>query len=472
MTSSSNNLWKKSATEVVSLLKNKEISSEDALNSNLKRINETHSSINAVITVCEDRARKQIKNLNTTNQNHPGYLHGLPVVIKDLTNVKGVRTTYGSKIYKDHIPETSDFLVERIEQMGGVIIGKTNTPEFGAGSQTFNEVFGETPNPWNLEYTSGGSSGGTASALAAGAAWLGTGSDLGGSLRNPASFCGVVGIRTTPGTITHGPQNLPLNDLSVDGPMARNVEDIALFLDTLSGLDPRDPLSISAPKKPYQNAINENVPKLNIGISDDYGFLACAPEVRESINQAEKILLAMGHHVERTCPDFSNAEETFQVLRAHMLATDKRELYSLHKNTIKEDLRLNIEKGFHLTEEQIGEAQLSRGKLVNNTNLFFEKFDLLISPSSMVAPFNIKEPWPKKVEQTHFDNYVSWLMTAATISLTGCPSLAVPFIKTENNLPIGIQIVTRRRNESLLLSFGHLFQKYTNNYNITPIEPG
>ena len=133
---------------------------------------------------------------------------------------------------------------------------------------------------------------------------------------------------------------------------------------------------------------------------------------------------------------------------------------------------LNIEKGFHLTEEQIGEAQLSRGKLVNNTNLFFEKFDLLISPSSMVAPFNIKEPWPKKVEQTHFDNYVSWLMTAATISLTGCPSLAVPFIKTENNLPIGIQIVTRRRNESLLLSFGHLFQKYTNNYNITPIEPG
>ena len=155
---------------------------------NLKRINETHSSINAVITVCEDRARKQIKNLNTTNQNHPGYLHGLPVVIKDLTNVKGVRTTYGSKIYKDHIPETSDFLVERIEQMGGVIIGKTNTPEFGAGSQTFNEVFGETPNPWNLGYTSGGSSGGTASALAAGAAWLGTGSDLGGSLRNPASF--------------------------------------------------------------------------------------------------------------------------------------------------------------------------------------------------------------------------------------------------------------------------------------------
>ena len=472
MTSANNNLWKKSATEVVSLLKNKEISPEDALNSNLKRIEETHNSINAVVTVCEERARIQIKNLNETMHNHPGYLHGLPVVIKDLTNVKGVRTTYGSKIYKDNIPEASDFLVERIEKMGGIIIGKTNTPEFGAGSQTFNEIFGATPNPWNLEYTAGGSSGGTASALATGAAWLGTGSDLGGSLRNPASFCGVVGIRPSAGTIAHGPQNLPFNGLSVDGPMARTVEDIALFLDTMSELDSRDPLSVNAPLKPYQNSITEDVPKLNIGISDDYGFLACAPEVREAINQAEKILLAMGHNVERTCPDLANAEEIFQILRAHMLATDKRELYFEHKNIMKEDLRLNIEKGLALTEEQIGKAQLARGQLVKNTNVFFEKFDLLISPSSMVAPFNIKEHWPKKVENTEFDNYVSWLMTAATISLTGCPSLAVPCIKTDNNLPIGIQIVARRRNESLLIKFGHLFQKHTNNYNITPIEPG
>jgi amidase len=240
----------------------------------------------------------------------------------------------------------------------------------------------------------------------------------------------------------------------------------------MSELDSRDPLSVNAPLKPYQNSITEDVPKLNIGISDDYGFLACAPEVREAINQAEKILLAMGHNVERTCPDLANAEETFQILRAHMLATDKRELYFEHKNIMKEDLRLNIEKGLALTEEQIGKAQLARGQLVKNTNVFFEKFDLLISPSSMVAPFNIKEHWPKKVENTEFDNYVSWLMTAATISLTGCPSLAVPCIKTDNNLPIGIQIVARRRNESLLIKFGHLFQKHTNNYNITPIEPG
>ena len=172
MASSEKNLWEKSATEVVSLLRSKEISPDEALDENLKRIKETHSTINAVVTICEERARHQIKNLDTERKDQPGYLYGLPIVIKDLTDVKGVKTTYGSQIYKDHIPKSSDFLVERIEKMGGVIIGKTNTPEFGAGSQTFNEVFGYTPNPWNSQYTSGGSSGGTASALAAGAAWL------------------------------------------------------------------------------------------------------------------------------------------------------------------------------------------------------------------------------------------------------------------------------------------------------------
>jgi amidase len=471
MPSPTNDLWKKSATEVVSLLKKKELSPNEVLNENLKRIKATHNSINAVVTLCEERARNQIKNLNPEQENQSGYLYGLPVVIKDLTDVKDVKTTYGSKIYKDHIPEKSDFLVERIEKMGGVIIGKTNTPEFGAGSQTFNEVFGYTTNPWNTNYTSGGSSGGTASALAAGAAWLGTGSDLGGSLRNPASFCGVVGFRTTPGTIAHGPQNLPFNDLSVDGPMARTVEDIALFLDTMTGIDDRDPLSSLPKDKPYQNFINENEQKLNIGISDDFGILACAPDVRESINHAEKILLEMGHNVERVYPDLSDSENTFQTLRAHMLATDKRELYVKYKDILKEDLRLNIEKGFNLTEKQISKANIARGQIIKNTNSFFQNYDFLIAPSSMVSPFNINKHWPKKVEDKTFDNYVSWLMTAATISLTGCPSLAVPCSNTNDSLPIGIQIIGKRRNEGKVLNLGHNFQRYSNNYNITPLEP-
>ena len=471
MALSEENLWKKSATEVVSMLKRKEISPDEALDANLKRIKETHSSINAVVTLCEKRARHQIKNLDTSRKDQPGYLYGLPIVIKDLTEVKDVKTTYGSKVFEDYIPSASDFLVERIEKMGGVIIGKTNTPEFGAGSQTFNEVFGYTKNPWNIKYTSGGSSGGTAAALAAGAAWLGTGSDLGGSLRNPASFCGVVGFRTTPGTIARGPQNLPFNDLSVDGPMARTVKDIALFLDTITEVDYRDPLSSVPLGKPYQNFINEEKHKYNIGISDDFGVLACAPEVREAVNHAEKILLEMGHNVERVSPDLSKSESTFQVLRAHLLATDKRGLYEKHKNILKEDLRLNIEKGFKLTEEEISRANMARGQIIKSTNLFFDKYDFLVAPSSMVAPFSINEHWPKTVENETFDNYVSWLMTAAAISLTACPSLAVPCSTTKNNLPIGIQIVGKRRHEGMVLNLGHKFQKHSNNYNITPLEP-
>ena len=471
MPSSKDHLWKKSATEIVSLLKNKEVSPDEVLDENLKRIKETHNSINAVVTLCEERARHQIKNMDIDRKDQPGYLYGLPIVVKDLTDVKGVKTTYGSQIYKDHIPDASDFLVERIEKMGGIIIGKTNTPEFGAGSQTFNEVFGYTTNPWNINYTSGGSSGGTASALASGAAWLGTGSDLGGSLRNPASFCGVVGLRTTPGTIAHGPQNLPFNDLSVDGPMARNVKDIALFLDTMTTLDSRDPLSSLSKEKPYQNFINEDKSKLNIGITDDFGVLACDPEVRNAINHAEKILIEMGHNVERVHPDLSESEETFQILRAHLLATDKRELYNEHKEVIKKDLKLNIEKGLKLSEEQISKANIARGKIIKNTNLYFQNYDFLIAPSAMVAPFSIKEHWPKKVENEIFDNYVSWLMTAAAISLTACPSLSVPCSNSRNNLPIGIQIVGKRRHEGAVLNIGHKFQKHSNNYGITPIEP-
>ena len=471
MSSDKIHLWEKSAVEVIALLKNKEISPKEVLDSTLNRINETHKSINAVVTLCKDRAIKQIQTINSRMKNHPGYLNGLPVVIKDLTDVSGVKTTYGSKIFYNHIPKNSDYLVERIEQMGGIVVGKTNTPEFGAGSQTFNEVFGATSNPWNTEYTAGGSSGGTAAALAVGAAWLGTGTDLGGSLRNPASFCGVVGLRPTAGIVPHGPSNLPFSTLSVSGPMARTVEDLSLFLDTISGYDSRDPLSTDSPKYSYQSSVDANFGKLKVAFTEDYNFLPCDPEVRNAIKIAKSVFKKLGHEVGDASPNFSDAENTFQTLRAHLLATDKREVYKKHKKLLKEDLRLNIEKGMALTEKEISIAQLDRGRLVQNTNQFLEEYDLLVSPAAMVPPFSIKEHWPKKVEGKTFSNYVSWLMTAATISLTGCPSLAVPCTLSKNKLPIGIQIVGKARNEHLLISVGHQFQTVIDNNLSTPINP-
>ena len=464
-------LWKKSAKELITLLKNKSISPSEALNANLDRIKETHEDINAVVTICEERAKSKIKELQADAPDLPGYLHGLPVLIKDLTEVKDVKTTFGSKIYENNVSTHSDFLVEKIEKMGGIVLGKTNTPEFGAGSNTFNEVFGITANPWNIAYTAGGSSGGTASALAAGAAWLGTGSDLGGSLRNPASFCGVVGLRPTIGTVAHGPTNLPFNDLSVDGPMARNVEDISILLDTMSGLDSRDPLSSKKTNQSFQEEIYKEKSGLNIGVTDDYNMLACHPEVRESINHAEKILKQMGHNVTRVSPDFTHAEETFQILRAHLLSSGKRSLYESHKDVLKEDLRLNIEKGMKLQVSEIDKAKIFRGEIINKTNVFFKEFDILIAPSSMVPPFDKNTLWPEKVEDKTFDNYVSWLMTAATISITGCPALAVPCNFSSNNLPIGIQIVGQRRQEAMILNLGYHFEKQTKSNNLLPIDP-
>ena len=471
MSSIIKNLWKKSALEMISLLKNKEVSPREALDSILSRIEETNEDINAIVTICEKRAIEKIEGLTSNLNNIPGFLHGLPIVIKDLTDVKGVKTTYGSTIYKNHVPTESDYLVQRIEYMGGIVIGKSNTPEFGAGSQTFNKVFGATSNPWNNNYTSGGSSGGTAAALAAGSAWLGTGSDLGGSLRNPASFCGVVGLRPTPGIVPHGPTNLPFDTLSVNGPMARTVKDLSLFLDTMASYDYRDPISNASPKYSYQSAINANFGKLKIAFTDDYNILPCDSEVRSALDKSKSIFKNLGHSVYLDSPDFTDAENTFQVLRAHQLAKGKRELYINNKNLLKDDLRLNIEKGLSLTEDEISKAELSRGKIIKNINEFFKKYDLLVAPSSMVPPFSKEEYWPKKVENTFFDNYVSWLMTAATISLTGYPALAVPCAFSKNKLPIGIQIIAKPRNEHLLISVGSQYQSGLDIKMSTPINP-
>ena len=234
-------LWKKSAAEIIKLIDKKEVSSEEVLSSSLSRISEVNSKINALVTICEDRARLSLKNNNTSNANN--ILNSMPVIIKDMNDVQGVRTTYGSRLYESHIPKKSDIVVETIEKNGGIILGKSNIPEFAAGSHTYNDLFGTTNNPWNTTLSAGGSSGGSAAALASGMAWFATGSDLGGSLRNPASWCGVTGLRPTPGLIPHGPAKMPFLNLSVDGPMARNIEDLSLFLDAMITHNNKDPLS-------------------------------------------------------------------------------------------------------------------------------------------------------------------------------------------------------------------------------------
>lgn len=475
-------LARMSARAVVAALRNGEVTPAAAIDAALERIRETDPVINAVPTLCEDRARRRASRLPTDRRDDPGYLHGLPVLIKDLTDVEGVRTTYGSPVYADHVPERSDIVVERIERMGGVVLGKTNTPEFGAGSQTFNKVFGVTRNPWDPSKTVGGSSGGAAAALAAGSAWLATGSDLGGSLRNPASFCSVTGLRCSSGTVAHGPRELAWDSLMISGPMARDIADLALFLDTMAGFDARDPLSRPRTPDPaggpatYTEALDPEAwparPRLRrVAWTTGFGYLPCDPEVAAITERAAGRFAELGADVVPAEMDLGQAEDIFQTLRADLLATDKGALHAAHGDSLKADLRWNIELGLALERADAGRAALARGRMLAEVQDFFVDHDLLLAPVAMVPPFSADVPWPRSVAGVEFDNYVGWLMTAATISLTDCPALSVPCGYTEAGLPVGLQVIAPARHEGRLLYWARRFEELAGIADGVPRDP-
>ena len=304
----SGDLWRLSATEAVDLLRRREVSPLDMVEASAGRLAETEAHLNAIPTLCIERARAHAERIMADDPETPrprGWLGGLPIAVKDLVPVAGVRTTWGSPIYADHVPPRSDIVVETLEANGAIVIGKSNTPEFGAGANTFNEVFGKTRNPWNVEKTCGGSSGGSSTALATGQVWLATGSDLGGSLRIPASFCSVFGMRPSPGRVAHGPKRLPFEGLMVDGPMARNARDCALMLDAMAGAHPEDPLSIEAPAESFADAVASAAPPARIAWSPDLGLLPVDREVAAVCAGAVETLAGAGIEVADACPDLS-----------------------------------------------------------------------------------------------------------------------------------------------------------------------
>ena len=291
------------AQEAVRLLRTREVSPLELIDAALERIDETDGALNALPTRCPERAREHARLLTTPDSPGPGWLAGLPIAVKDLEDVAGVRTTYGSPVYADHVPDRSGIQVERLEANGAVVLAKSNTPEFGAGANTYNEVFGETLNPWDTALTCGGSSGGSAASLAAGQVWLATGSDLGGSLRIPASFCSVVGLRPSPGRVAFGPREQPFDTLSVEGPMGRTVGDAALMLDAMSGLEPRDPLSLEAPAVSFQSSAASRRVPARVAFSPDLDLIPVDPEVRAVCEAAARRFAELGADVEEACPD-------------------------------------------------------------------------------------------------------------------------------------------------------------------------
>lgn len=464
-------LMQASACTVVEHLRRNEVSPLDLLDLLEARINAVDGQVNALPILCFERARAHARALMARPVAERGVLCGLPVPIKDLTEVAGVRTTFGSPIFKDHVPEHSNILVTHLEAAGGVIYAKSNTPEFGAGGNTFNEVFGATRNPWDLARSAAGSSGGAAAALAAGMAWVAHGSDMGGSLRNPASFCGIVGLRPSVGRVAHTPAFKIDRTLGVEGPMARTVEDVALLLDAMSGAHAADPLSQPRPETSFLAAARDGRRPRRVAYSPDLGIMPVDPDVRAVTRAAAERFTEAGVIVEEATPDFSEAHECFHVLRALDYAISKAELLRKHRALLKPEVVWNIEQGLALSVDDIARAEAQRVTLVARLMTFFETYDLLLCPATIVPPFPVEERYVATCDGHTFDNYVQWLGIVYAITLTCAPALSLPCGFTASGLPVGLQMVAPPQAEAALLAGARALEDILGLRGTTPIDP-
>jgi amidase len=459
------------ATEAVALLRRGEVSPLELIDAAAARIEAVNPTINALPTLCLERAREQAEKIDRNAAGKgAGWLAGLPVAVKDYNDVAGVKTTYGSPIFADNIAQTSDKTVRRLEASGAIPIAKSNVPEW-AGANTFNSVFGPTVNPWNTDLSVGGSSGGSAAALATGMVWLATGNDLGGSLRTPASFCSVVGLRPSPGRVPGGPDMMPFDPMWVEGPMGRTVADVALMLDAEVGYAPDDPLTLPAPDRSFIAALTDDIGRPRIGFSPDLGIVPIDKEVAHICAAAVRRCSDFGATVDDGCPDFADAVDAFQVLRARLIATVMEDVLAEHRDRIKPDIVWNIEKGLALTADQVTRAERERAALYQRMVAFFGDYDVLACPAASVPPFPVSQNYVEEINGEPCETYIDWIAITFAITLTSCPSIAVPRGFTADGLPIGVQLVGKPRAEAALLAIAQRFEDTMGIAAKTPIDP-
>lgn len=463
-------LIRMTALDVVDGLKTGKITPLDCLDALEARVAAVDGMVNALPTRCFDRARSHARRLMARPPAERGPLAGLPVPIKDLTDVAGVRSTQGSPIFKDRIAEASDLLVTHLEGNGGVIYAMSNTPEFGAGAHTFNEVFGVTRNPWNTALSASGSSGGAAVALATGMAWVAHGSDLGGSLRNPASFCGVVGMRPSPGRVAATVFSKIDSTLGVEGPMARNVQDLAILFDAMVGEEPADPLSLPSDGTSFLKAAQCGWKPKRVAVSRDLGLPPVDRRVAELVMAAARKLEAEGVIVEEAQPDLRETRECAQTLRALSYA-NMAPLLEKHRDLLKPEVVWNIEKGLKVTGAEIARAEAQRGEMFRRMRRFFESYDLLLCPATIVPPFPVEQRYVSECDGVKLDTYVDWLMIVHAITLTASPAISIPCGFTADGLPVGLQIVALGRGEARLLAGARFIEDVLGLGRITPIDP-
>lgn len=476
-----NELISRSATEVLALLEREEVSPLELIDALEARIAEVDGEVNALPTLCLDRARENAKVLMSRPVAERGLLAGMPVAIKDLDPVAGVRSTWGSPFFADFVPQASDCIVETLEANGGTIYAKTNTPEFGAGANTFNEVFGATLNPWDTSKSCAGSSGGSAVALATGTAWLASGSDLGGSLRSPASFCSIVGFRPSPGRVAHGaaargayPETLGglINQpFAVAGPMARNVPDVALALDAMVGMHPADVISMPRERESYVDAVAARRAPKRVAFSRDFGITPVDSEVAEICAGAARKFEDLGCVVEEAHPDFSGVQDIFHVNRALSFYASKKKLLESNRDALKPEVIWNIEQALELGIDDIVRVELERAAYIDRAREFFETYDLLLSPATIVPPYPVEQRYVEQCNGHVFSNYIEWCSIAYAITITGFPCLSAPAGFTQSGLPVGLQIVGPPRGEADLLSAANLYEEASGISDRVPIDP-
>jgi amidase len=452
-----------SAVEMARLIRARKMSAREALAAHLKQIERVNPKVNAIVTLVPEMAAEAAAKADEKQARKEtlGPLHGLPVAHKDLVDTKGIRTTYGSLLYKDFIPTEDALIVERLRHAGAITIGKTNTPEFGAGSQTFNKVFGATHNPYDLTKTCGGSSGGAAVALACGLVPVADGSDTGGSLRNPAAFCNVVGFRPSIGRVPDPKAPFAWSTLSTSGCLGRSVADLALGLCAIAGPDPRAPLSIDEPGERFASPLDRNFKGVRVAWFKDLGGVPFDPRVRTVVDAHRKTFESLGCIVEQAEPDFSPAEISFRILRAWASAQKQGANLKQHPDAFKDTLKAEIEEGLRLTVADVTRAEIAHGQIWRRFQAFLEKYEYFILPTTQVPAFDINMPYPTEINGVKFTSYIDWMKSCWYISATGNPAATVPGGFTPEGLPVGVQIVGRDKQDFSVLQLAHAFEQAT-----------
>jgi amidase len=452
------------ATELSRLYRSRKVSPLEVMRAVLERLDRVNPLVNAVVTLDREAALREARRATaalTRRSAALGPLHGIPVGIKDVTPTKGMRTTFGSKLFEDHIPMEDAAVVERLKAAGAIVLGKTNTPEFAFGPNTVNDVFGATRNPWNLALSAGGSSGGSAAALATGMCPIAQGTDLGGSLRGPAALCGVVGFRTTPGLIPRYPEVLAWDSYSVEGPMARTVGDAALMLSVMAGpADPRSPMNYSTDTKPFLAAVKQpSVKGSRIAWSPDLGGLVTVdPEIASACEASAGMFRKLGARVERASADMHDVPDIVALTRGFLMVARHADKVERWRDQLQAGLVENTSQGLGLTSRDVARGELLRTQLWNRVRAFFETRDLWLTPTAAVPPFPIELPHAMEIGGKPAGKTLQRSYLTYAFSLLGLPALSVPCGFTRDGLPIGLQIIGPPRHEAAVLRAAAAFE--------------